>query len=78
MPVYGLGLPTAFGLRDDDTEVIAALRTGSGEIYSHAINLTLPVSPFKSALGPSARRFDWARFDFHDRAQVKRTKNNAL
>ena len=51
--IDGLAFSTAFGFRDDDTEVIAALGTGSGKVYSHQINLTLPVSPFKSALGPS-------------------------
>jgi hypothetical protein len=43
---------------DDDTEVIAALGTGSGEIDSHAINLTVPGRLFKSALGAvNLRRF---------------------
>jgi hypothetical protein len=51
--VDGLGLCAALGFGNHDTEVIAAPRAGSGEVYSHAIKLTLPASPFKSALGPS-------------------------
>jgi hypothetical protein len=40
-PVNGPRLPTAFGFRNDDTEVIAALGTGPGEVDSHLFNLTL-------------------------------------
>jgi hypothetical protein len=42
MPVYGLGLPTALRLRDDDTEVIATPRTGSGKVYDHVIKINSP------------------------------------
>jgi hypothetical protein len=31
--VNGLGIPTAFRLRDDDTEVISRPRTGPGKVY---------------------------------------------
>jgi putative tryptophan/tyrosine transport system substrate-binding protein len=55
--VDGLGLFTAFGFCDYDTEVIATLRTGSAKVYGHSFNLTLrigyttwPKSPAK--LGP--------------------------
>ena len=41
--VDGLGFPTNFGLGYDHAEVIAAHRTGSGEVYSHLINLALSV-----------------------------------
>jgi hypothetical protein len=52
--VYGLGLPTAFGLRDDDTEVIAALGTGTGKVYGHPINLTLPVGALNTGASDCA------------------------
>ena len=51
-PCNELGFATALAFGDNDTEVIAALGTRSGEVYSHLNNLTLPV-PFKSALAPS-------------------------
>ena len=58
--VDGLGLCAALWFGNDDTEVGAAPGTGSGEVYGHVINLTLPVGPFKfginfrrPAVGPS-------------------------
>src|SRR5262245_12459955 len=49
MTVDGLGLCAALRLGDDDTEVIAALGTGTGKVYGHLFNLALPVRPFNSA-----------------------------
>ncbi len=45
--MYELDVPTAFRFPDHDTEVISALRTGSGKVYSHPSNLTLPGRPFQ-------------------------------
>jgi hypothetical protein len=33
--VYGLGFATALAFGDNDTEVIAALGTGTGKVYGH-------------------------------------------
>jgi len=50
--VDGLDL-CALGFGNHDTEVSAAPGAGAGEVDGHGINLTLPVSPFKSALSSS-------------------------
>jgi hypothetical protein len=36
-----LGFSTAFGFRYDHSEIVAALRTRSGKVYSHDSRLTL-------------------------------------
>jgi hypothetical protein len=46
-----LHLIFAFRFPDNDTEVIAALGTGSGEVYSHSFTLALPSRSFNSAPG---------------------------
>jgi len=54
--VDGLGLCAALWFGNDDTEVGAAPGAGSGKVYGHVINLTLPVGPFKSVLKFVTRR----------------------
>ena len=51
--VDGLRHCAALRLGNHDTEVSAAPGAGAGEVDGHGINLTLPVSPFKSALSSS-------------------------
>ena len=46
--IDGLGFLTAVGLRDDRAKVIAASRTRSGKVYSHAFRLTLQFGPYNS------------------------------
>jgi hypothetical protein len=41
--MYELDVPTAFRFPDNDTEVISALRTGPGKIYSHYFSLALQI-----------------------------------
>jgi hypothetical protein len=41
--VNGLGISTAFGFRDFDTDVISTHWTGPGELYSHYCSLTLQI-----------------------------------
>jgi hypothetical protein len=64
--VNGLSIATAFGLGDDHTEVIAALGTGSGEVYNHLINLALPSRPFKRRSSVVGRPFPHPCFSHGD------------
>jgi hypothetical protein len=52
--IDGLGFPTTFGLGDNDAKAITAPRTGSGEVYSHAFNLTLPVGALNTGASSCA------------------------
>ena len=58
MTVDGLGLCAALGFGNHDTEVSAAPGAGAGKVDGHTFNLTLPVSPFKSAFSSVAWRWD--------------------
>ena len=46
--MYELDVPTAFRFPDHDTEVISALRTGPGKVYSHHSSLTLQIVSYNS------------------------------
>src|SRR4029453_17253333 len=46
--VNGLGISTAFGFCDYDTEVISGHWTGSGEVHSHISSVTYRISPYNA------------------------------
>jgi hypothetical protein len=53
--VNGLGISTAFGFRDYDTEVISAHWTGPGEVFSHHSKLNSPNVSYNSELLPNIK-----------------------
>jgi|GEM_PF-4577671 len=53
--VNGLGISTAFGFRDYDTQVISAHWTGPGEVFSHQSSLTLQIPSYNSEPLPNIK-----------------------
>jgi hypothetical protein len=53
--IDGLQPCVAAGFPQNDSQVACTSGTTSGEVFGHAINLTLPVRPFKSAFKFVAR-----------------------